>query len=259
MLRHNDLEVNAQGGSEGRLAAGLADPTVRAVDRAARRGGDRPFATRQTAALLALLAYHLGQSLSRERLIEAVWPDAPLHRGRQRLSTALTSLRKQLEPHGVQRGAVLQATREAVQLRSETVTTDVGTFAELLQQSERVTLSSERRALLSEAIRLHRDELLPGAYEDWIEPERRALREQAARAAAALAELQERDGEVRAALAAARRAAEIDPLREEAQRTAIRLAVALGEQSLAQRQFDAFRRRLRDDLAPSRRRRLARR
>jgi hypothetical protein len=41
------------------------------------------FRTRQTGALLAYLAYHLGRHLPREVLIEAIWPDVEARTGRR--------------------------------------------------------------------------------------------------------------------------------------------------------------------------------
>ena len=63
--------------------------------------GDRVidrFRTQKNASLLAYLAFHLHLSHPREALIELLWPECDPAVGRDRLSTALTSLRRQLEP-----------------------------------------------------------------------------------------------------------------------------------------------------------------
>src|SRR5262245_60292813 len=89
--------------------------------------GDRlitRFTTQKTASLLAYLAYHLDRAHPRELLIELLWPDVDPPAGRNRLSVALNSLRRQLEPLGVPTGALLQADYQRIQLHPSAVTTD---------------------------------------------------------------------------------------------------------------------------------------
>src|SRR5688572_15967757 len=69
------------------------------------------FQTRQTAALLAFLAYHRRRPHPREELVEMLWPEGSLSRGRHSLSQALSALRGQLEPPGTSAGTVLFADR----------------------------------------------------------------------------------------------------------------------------------------------------
>src|SRR5579859_952174 len=88
------------------------------------------FQTRKTAALLAFLAYHLHQAHPRELLIELLWPDCTPDAGRNRLSTALSTLRRELEtPEGP---GIFLADRFHVQLDPAVVTTDVLEFETLL-------------------------------------------------------------------------------------------------------------------------------
>src|SRR5687768_15331048 len=86
------------------------------------------FRTQKAAALLAYLAYYRERSHPREILIELLWPEVDLEVGRHRLSTALSSLRLQLEPPGVLTGSVLLADRASVGLNAQAVTTDVVEF-----------------------------------------------------------------------------------------------------------------------------------
>src|SRR5687767_3578910 len=67
------------------------------------------FRTQKTAGLLAYLAYYHERSHLREHLIELLWPEADLRSGRNCLSLALSSLRRQLEPPEGPRGAILRA------------------------------------------------------------------------------------------------------------------------------------------------------
>jgi predicted ATPase/Tfp pilus assembly protein PilF len=140
------------------------------------------FRTRQTGALLAYLAYHLGRHLPREVLIEAIWPDAEARTGRNNLRIALHSLRSQLEPPGVPAGAVLQTDRFAAGLNPAAVVTDVGEFLAAVQKAETAPEDTVRHAVLRQAIDLYRGELLPGLYDTWVLDEKdrlQALYEQA--------------------------------------------------------------------------------
>src|SRR5688572_17224193 len=85
----------------------------------------RRFRTQKTAALLAYLAYHRGRSHPREELCELLWPDEDPDAARHNLRQALSSLRRQLEPPGVEAGAVLLADRRNAGLNPAAVTTDV--------------------------------------------------------------------------------------------------------------------------------------
>lgn len=105
------------------------------------------FRTQKTAALLGYLALTPGRRVSREVLIDLFWPEQDLKSGRNALSVALSSLRAQLEPPGVDTGSVVEADRLTVTLSARTVTTDLGEG------------SAE-------------GELLSGIYDDWAEAER---------------------------------------------------------------------------------------
>jgi two-component SAPR family response regulator len=134
--------------------------------------GDRTvtrFRSRQTGGLLAYLAYHGHRSHPREQLIEILWPQIRPDTGRNRLSLALSSLRRQLEPPGIARGAVIVAGRDSVQLNPAAFTTDVMEFEAacaaglpVTSQASPLASQTERLRRLEEAVQLCRGELLPG-------------------------------------------------------------------------------------------------
>src|SRR2546423_514267 len=72
------------------------------------------FRSHKTAGLLAYLVFFREQRPSREVLIEQFWPDAYPDAGRHSLNVSLTSLRRQLEPPGVDSGSVLLSDRNSV-------------------------------------------------------------------------------------------------------------------------------------------------
>ncbi len=139
------------------------------------------FRTRKTALLLAYLAYHSAKPTPRDVLIEIVWPELDVDAGRNNLSTALSSLRRQLEPPGMAAGAVLLADRQAVQLRPEAIVTDVSEFENALRAAEGTT-NGARAGLLEAAVKRYAGPLLPDYDADWITVERLRLEEAYAQA-----------------------------------------------------------------------------
>src|SRR5437588_8132606 len=136
------------------------------------------FPTRQTGLLLAYLACHRRRSLPREELIELLWPESELDRGRQNLAQALCSLRHQLEPPGVARGAVLIADRPSIRLNPEAFTSDVAALEALLRSAASAGSRTERLHFLREGVELYRGDFLPAYFEEWCLTQREAWREQ---------------------------------------------------------------------------------
>ena len=132
------------------------------------------FRTRKTALLLAYLAYHQTGPISRDMLIEVLWPELDCDAARNNLSTALSSLRRQLEPPGTTPGTVLAADRHAIQLRPDAIVTDVEEFTQTLRAANAAN-GAEKARLLEAALKLYSGLLLPDYDADWIRAERRQL------------------------------------------------------------------------------------
>src|SRR5579862_9313531 len=160
------------------------------------------FRTQKTALLLAYLAHHRNRALPREHLIALLWPEADLDAGRDSLTTALASLRRQLEPAGAVAGSVLEADRQKVRLNPDAFTTDVTEFEALLNSalsSQPLQAATDRTASLQRAIALYRGEFLSGFYEDWAVLEQTRLAERYRQALLALTAVLEQSGDLNGA------------------------------------------------------------
>jgi len=124
------------------------------------------FGTQKSGSLLAFLALRPGPQ-PREQVIDLFWPDMDLPAGRNNLSTALSSLRRQIEPPGVPRGAVLVTTHAHVGLNPAAVTTDVAEFERLLREAEAEDDPKKRATVLGRALALYGGDFQPGNYQDW--------------------------------------------------------------------------------------------
>ena len=206
------------------------------------------FRTQKGAALLAYLAYHLGQAHPREVLTELLWPWNPPAAGRTNLRGELAALRRQLEPPGVPNGTVLQADRFSIRLNPDAVTSDVADLEAALQAASDAGGERERTQGLARAVELYQGPLLPGYYQEWVIPEQERLAELYFQAVGQLVAALEAAGELEAALDYGRRAVAADPLREEARRDLIRLLAAAGQPEAAQRQYEEWERVLKEEL-----------
>lgn len=211
------------------------------------------FRTRQTAMLLACLAYFPERPHSREELADRLWPEDAPASSRTNLRVALSSLRRQMEPPGVPAGSVLVADRNFICLRSGSFTTDVAAFQAALRSptgEEPLPVRAER---LSGAVALYGGELLPGVYDEWVLGAREALAAQHRRALEQLLETWEALGHEKGVQECAERLIAGDPLEEQGYLALMRLAARAGEPALALREFERMECLLRRelDLAPS--------
>jgi DNA-binding SARP family transcriptional activator len=170
-------------------------------------------------ALLLLLAVHHGQDVHREVLIEQLWPGTVLDVATHRLHAAASSVRRCLAEAGLGHD-VLRRHGSAYCLQIADATLDVAEFESLLQDASRREVAGDhegaRDALLA-ALDFYRGELLEEAGPaDWVVAERDRLRVAAAEAALSAARLTLRLRPPAEALSWARRATELDPLRDSA-------------------------------------------
>ncbi|TDO47286.1 transcriptional regulator [Kribbella sp. VKM Ac-2527] len=156
--------------------------------------------------LLLLLAINHDRDVHRERLIDALWPDAPADAGTHRLQVAASTVRQCLAGLGFG-DQVVQRNGDAYRLVLPGAWVDLAEFETRLQRARRSGSVTDWSAVLEIAA----GELLPevGAA-DWVLAERDRYRLAAADAAVQVAGLA-RDAQ---ALRAAQRAVELDPFRD---------------------------------------------
>ncbi|MCW3095208.1 MAG: putative ATPase [Chthonomonadaceae bacterium] len=220
-----------------------------------RIGEDREVMLRSRKALhlLAYLALHPGQAVSRERLLDLFWPELDESAGRDNLSTTLGLLRRALAPCEREGVSPLQADRPTVSLLKDVLTTDVEEFETTLRQVQRVEAPSERRILLEKALSLYTGGPLPGLYADWAVEMQDRLAGRYLDALRSLLQLLLHTEDFEAALAVAARAIAADPYDEIGYRAKMRACAALERTAAARETYQALTQRLQDDLqaAPS--------
>ena len=197
---------------------------------------------------LALLVYlALAQPRGhhrRDRLLGIFWPDLDAAHARGALSRAVYYIRRALGDEVLPgNGADELGVSEAH------IYCDAADFEDALDAGH-----------LQDALEGYRGDLLEGFFlsgapdfERWLEEERMRLRERAAEAARTLADREEQNRNPQFAVHWARRAAELAPYDEEAFRRLFGLLDRLGDRSAAVLAYEAFTKRLNDelDLEPS--------
>ena len=191
-------------------------------------------------ALLAYLAASSGRELHRrDTLLALFWPELDQEHARAALRQALHVLRTAL-------GADVVVTRgdDDIGLDSALLWTDVAAF-------DRAAAEQQCAA----ALELYRGPLLDGffisgavEFERWLDDERSRRQRAVADCVRRLVEQAEADGDLAAAVAWARRAAQLAPHDEDAVRRLITLLDRSGDRAAAVEIFDDFAKRLAADL-----------
>ncbi|MBC7805116.1 MAG: hypothetical protein H7145_03090, partial [Akkermansiaceae bacterium] len=230
----------------------LGNLRLRLMDTAQKERTVTRFRTRATGLLLAYLAYYPAVGHEREKLIELFWPDQPPTVGRNKLSLALSALRRVLDPPGSGASGTILADRFTIRLRPEVITTDVGKFQKALNVAAQSREPHVQLKSLVEAVTLYRGELLEPFDDEWVSGERLRLGEQFLGALRDGSRLYESAGDSDNALVWARQAVQADPYREESHRYLIALLLRMRQSEQAREQFLQLRRFKREfGMAPA--------
>ena len=183
-------------------------------------------------ALLMLLAMNHGRQLHREKIIDALWPDATLASGVRSLQVAISSIRQCLSTGGI--------TEDALRRHGDGYALELPSAADQLADFQRLAHLATR-ASQPEALRLrlaaldhYAGDLLPEAGPaEWVVEERSRLRllaaavgSEAARNALAVDDLQ-------VALQAARRSVALDAYHDSSWELIVEICESLGDHSAA--------------------------
>lgn len=196
------------------------------------------FPTRRAEELLAYLLIHQRARHSREKLVDTLWPDAPLSNGRASLSTTLWRLRSVFERLDVPAAQYLQTGRDWVSLAPlTTLDSDHARFEREVVAGERATDDDQRQQRLRLAVELYRGPFCEGIYAEWCLRERERLERLYLRAQGQLMAGLMRQERYDEAIGVGEAILDNDPLREEVHRALMRCYWRLDQRSAAAQQF----------------------
>jgi DNA-binding SARP family transcriptional activator/TolB-like protein len=211
--------------------------------RLARQGGLPPGLTERARALLAYLAV-AAAPVPRQVLAGMLSNGGVEREQRTALRQALYLVRK-----ATSETFVVSAANDDLLLNGQLVQADVQLF--------RTEISSHDRSSLTRAVDLYRGDFLDGikspspAFEEWLQARRAGFLDEALAALLQLAAFDAAEGLHDSALAYARRALALDPLREDAHRQVMACLAALGRRTSALRQYATIRHLLAEELGVS--------
>lgn len=195
--------------------------------------------------LIAYLLLNRDRPLERTEVAYTLWPDSSD-------AQALTNLRREL--HALRRALpdaerLLAVERRTIRWRPDgPFHLDVASFEDAVEHAVTGGVDGLRAA-----VAMYRGDLLPGVYDDWIEPHRDRLRTKMLETVDALATALEERREYRAAMQELSRLVAIDPLAESRYQALMRVAALVGDRTAGLRAYHACVSALRDELgvAPS--------
>jgi DNA-binding SARP family transcriptional activator len=199
--------------------------------------------------LFQYLVLHRGQILTRERLYEALWPDAPWSAGRSSLKVAAHALRRILGAHPQdpgEGGIRLEYRDFGYVLQVDDLWSDVDRFQALVQEGLREGEGALGR--LRDALALYGGEFLQGETADWVVEQREYLKALALRALGVLRTDAAARDDFPGLIDLCRRTLEIDRHHEEAYRALMAAHGSRGELAQARRWYELCAGRLRRDL-----------
>ncbi len=220
------------------------------------RCGEEPvqrFESQKARALVAYLAMHHGQSISRERLSTLLWAEKDEQAARRNLRQVLYSLRSLFREVAPDLEVFTSGAQEVGLEPGVDLWLDVFEFEAATARG--LTEDGPDPHQLSVAARLYNGEFLTGFYirdsppfEDWMVACQERLREAALESFRTLVESCLSRGESRLGIHYARRLLSLDPLSEGAHRNLMRLYGQSGRRTRALAQYEELRNLLNQEL-----------
>jgi DNA-binding SARP family transcriptional activator len=206
--------------------------------------------------LLQYLLVHRSRPVSREVLIEELWPDPEALAARSSLKVALHTLRRFLGGFGGdQMPLTVHVTSLGYQLGTRDVWLDADAFEWHVREATRLEhagKAEESSVHYTQATRLYRGDFLEGSDADWAILRREALKDQFLFVLARLAEMAFAAEDYRACVLYCQRLLQYDACREDTYRMLLRAHGRLGQRARVQSWYSLCERNLREalDVAP---------
>lgn len=202
--------------------------------------------------LLKYLLCHRRRVVTSDQAAEAIWPEAGLEEGQNRLRYNIHALREKLEPDRAHRSPArfAVARRGGYMLDTSHVWLDVDEFEREARAGLAACRQSQRKQAdqsLTNALRLYRgDFLADDRYAEWALEEQERLRGLAARVMRSKVRIDIALGRLEAAAQHTRRLADLEPYDNDVQQLLIEICLRRGRRSEAHRRYAHFKRRMSD-------------
>ncbi len=201
------------------------------------------FPTRHAEELLLYLLLHPDIPHTREFLVDLLWPDIPLKKGRARLSTVLWQLRTLFDQMSCSIEDFMKVRRKTITLDTAIpIKSDSIEFTRCLQQARqrRDDDIEARKAMLKTACEQYRGELGTGIYGEWCLIFREKFARQYLQAQAGLMAIYMKQEAWQLAVEVGQSILADDPLREDIHRALMECYFKMDHYSLAIAQYQTL-------------------
>ncbi len=217
------------------------------------RISDRAWRTSKASELLVLLVLDRDRAVSRDALIEALWPDSDLGSAVSNFHFTLHSLRKALSsaPGAADSVAVVRRDRGYQLVTPGRIAADVDLFRLLMREAQdfqRYARIDDAARLFRAATLLYRGDFAADLQNAWLRPHREELTRQLLSALRQLAEIELERGDPLAAVPVCERFLRDEPYDENVHRLLLRAYHEAGDQGLVTRHYQALVALLRREL-----------
>ena len=222
------------------------------------------FESDKARALLVYLALEDAQPHRREALAHLLWPDYAEHQARHNLRQTLLRLRRVLGNDSVEPPFLLVSPQTMQFNTNSNYWFDVVAFRTALREAGHETLLIQKHSgdiepqqviLLQHAVTLYRGDFLAQFFvdesldfENWMLAQREELNNQIHAALECLTNYFLRHNDYGQAEQYVRRQLELDPLREESQRTLMQILMSTGQRTTALTRYETYRHLLHQEL-----------
>jgi DNA-binding SARP family transcriptional activator len=216
---------------------------------------ERDLSGRQGRLALAFLASERHRPVSKDQLVEVIWPDEAPREVDIALSAILSKLRGLLKRTSP--SAAIEVLSGTVQFRlPPDAWVDIEHAANAMEEADGAIRAGNRHVAWGHAVTLviiTRRPFLPGEDAPWIERRRGRLRAMLVRGLSALSQISAANDEHALAVQYATEVLEVEPFQESGYRQLMRLHAGMGNRAEALRVFGRCRELLREELgaAPS--------
>lgn len=209
-----------------------------------RQVSDLEWRSEKSKEMFFLLLLSTQESLSKEEIFTALWPDLPESKCNSNFHSSLYRLRRALFHECVVRDADGGYTLNP----KGVFASDVAGFNRAMIEADVAKDGETRAQKLQEAIGLYTGGFLSSTYSEWTEPLRRELEDRYIEALNELAAHQLREGQFEDALALFKLLEGVDPYSEAASYGVMKAHVSLNDGASATRHYRRFRQLLKDEL-----------
>lgn len=193
--------------------------------------------------LFAFLIHHMGQSVSRDQVIEAIWDDLAPEKAVTHFHTTMYYVRKALSNIGIK--GLIHQDKGFYQINADKIYCDYYEFERLSRIS--TPMSEENVPALKNCVRMYRGEYLSQHSYPWADAVRNNLDRRYVELLMRLHEYYLKEEDFRSCEEMLQRALKCDPLNERVHEQLIQVYLLMNDRLAAMKQYDILRRKLKTD------------